>query len=139
MSFSDPDIEHLPFFAITTAFLDSLYSSYYKKIFPFDAAARFFVAFQHRLFYVVLSLGRFNLYANSYGFLARKATQPKKAKGAHWTLALELASLVLFWCWFGALLWGCGSWGSALRYLLVSHIAASPVHLQVPIPSLCST
>ncbi|OBZ79252.1 Delta(8)-fatty-acid desaturase [Grifola frondosa] len=80
----DPDIQHLPFFAVSPVFLKSLWSS----------------------------LARFNLYANSYGFLAKTAFQPKRFKG-------DVGG------------GGRRTWSNILVYLLLSHIAASPVHVQI--------
>ncbi|KAI0361509.1 fatty acid/sphingolipid desaturase [Trametes cingulata] len=127
----DPDIQHLPFFAISPVFLKSLWSSYYKREMTFDAFGKLFVSMQHKLFYVVLSLARFNLYANSYGYLAKTAFEPKRYRGGRWWWWAEVFCLGLFFLWFGAILKGCGSWQKALGYLLVSHIAASPVHVQI--------
>ena len=42
----DPDIQHVPFFAITPKFFDNLYSTYYRRTMLFDAASRFFVSIQ---------------------------------------------------------------------------------------------
>ncbi len=128
---SDPDIQHIPFFAISPVFLKSLWSSYYKREMTFDAFGRFFVSMQHKLFYVVLSLARFNLYVNSWGYLAKTALEPRRARGGRWWWWAEIVCLGLFFVWFGAVLRGCGSWRSGLAYLLVSHVAASPVHVQV--------
>ena len=97
----------------------------------FDRFARFFVAVQHRLFYVVLALARFNLYANSYTFLYRKAWDLKRTRGGRWAWSLELLGITFFWCWFGALLWHCGTWKQSLMYLLVSHVVTGPLHVQV--------
>ncbi|KAJ7492683.1 delta 8-sphingoloid desaturase protein [Mycena latifolia] len=98
---SDPDIEHLPFLAISPAFLDSLWSSYYKRTLHFDRFAHFFTF------------------------------DTKRTRGGRWAWGLEVAGIVFFWCWFGRVLAGCGSWKTSLAYLLVSHIAAAPVHVQI--------
>ncbi|KAJ6575043.1 delta 8-sphingoloid desaturase protein [Mycena capillaripes] len=127
----DPDIEHLPFIAISPVFFDSIWSSYYKRTLHFDRFAQFFVQLQHRLFYIVLLLARFNLYANSYPFILRKAFDTKRVRGGRWAWGLEVAGIVFFWCWFGSVLANCGSWKTSLAYLLVSHIAAAPVHIQI--------
>ncbi|KAH9898300.1 fatty acid/sphingolipid desaturase [Cubamyces lactineus] len=127
----DPDIQHLPFFAISPVFLKSLWSSYYKREMTFDAFGKLFVSMQHKLFYVVLSLARFNLYANSYGYLAKTAFEPRRFRGGRWWWWAEVFGLGLFFVWFGAVLKGCGSWQNRLVYLLVSHIAASPIHVQI--------
>ena len=42
----DPDIQHLPFFAISTRFLDGLRSTYYDRLLAFDAFAKKFLPHQ---------------------------------------------------------------------------------------------
>lgn len=79
---------------------------------------------RHKVYYVVLSLARFNLYALSYGYLATKMPRNR------W-FAFEAAGLVFFWTWFGSLLRGLDGWKMRVAYLLVSHIVTSPVHVQV--------
>ncbi|KAJ7932463.1 delta 8-sphingoloid desaturase protein [Mycena leptocephala] len=120
-----------PFIAISPVFFDSIWSSYYKRTLHWDRFAHFFVQLQHRLFYIVLLLARFNLYANSYPFVVRQAFDTKRARGGRWAWGLEVAGIVFFWCWFGSVLAGCGSWKTSLAYLLVSHVAAAPVHIQI--------
>ena len=94
--YSDPDIQHLPFFAISPVFLKSLWSSYYKREMTFDAASKFLISLQHKLFYIVLSLARFNLYANSYGYLAKTAFEPRRYRGGRWWWWAEVFGLGLF-------------------------------------------
>ncbi|KAF8898813.1 delta 8-sphingoloid desaturase protein [Infundibulicybe gibba] len=120
----DPDIEHLPFFAISPTFFSSLWSSYYKRTMHFDRFAAYFISLQHKIFYLVMAFARFNLYANSYTYLYRKAWDTRRARGG-------VLGLVFFWCWFGAILYGCGSWKKALTYLIVSHAVTSPLHVQI--------
>ncbi|KAL0951280.1 hypothetical protein HGRIS_007991 [Hohenbuehelia grisea] len=127
----DPDIEHLPFFAVSTAFFQSLYSSYYKRVLPFDKASKFFISVQHKLCYIVLAFARFNLYRLSYSFLIRKAFDTKRARGGAWAWRLEVTGIAFFWLWFGSVLYGCGTWQKALGYLVVSHVVTSPLHLQI--------
>ncbi|CCM05206.1 uncharacterized protein FIBRA_07415 [Fibroporia radiculosa] len=127
----DPDIQHIPFFAISPVFLKSLWSSYYKRVMFFDFFGKLFISIQHKLFYVVLSLARFNLYVQSYSYLAKTAFEPRRAKGGRWWWWLEVVALGLFYCWYLAVLRGCGSWRNILAYLLISHIVASPVHVQI--------
>ena len=112
-------------------FFKSLWSSYYKRVMVFDAFAKFFIRFQHKLFYVILGLARFNLYANSYIFLAKTAFQPSKAKGGRWWWWTEVGCIGLFFCWYIAVLRGCGSWQKALGFLLISNVVPSPLHVQV--------
>ncbi|KAH0590815.1 hypothetical protein H2248_000937 [Termitomyces sp. 'cryptogamus'] len=127
----DPDIEHLPFLAISPVFLNSIWSSFYRRTMSFDRVAKTFVALQHNLFYIIMLFGRFNLYVNSYAFLINKAFDTRRAKGGRWAWSLELFGILFFWSWFGRALYGCGSWQTALAYLLVSHAVTSPLHIQI--------
>jgi hypothetical protein len=124
----DPDIQHIPFFAISKQFFGSLWSTYYKRVMALDGFSKAMISLQHRIYYVVLSLARFNLYANSYGYLAG----PKAKRNTLWRF--EVAGVAFYWMYFGSILWAQRSWQMRLGYLLVSHIAASPVHVQVRAP-----
>lgn len=106
----------------------------------FDLPSRFLLSVQHKLFYVVMSLARFNLYANSYSFLIKTARQrvlgkQKRLRGGRWTWWAEVLGLCVFWGWYGFGVLGDlkrkGGWKTAVGYLLVSHIVASPLHVQV--------
>lgn len=132
----DPDIQHIPFFAISPVFLTSLYSSYYDRVMTFDAASKVLIAMQHRLYYVVMSLARFNLYAQSYIFLFKRGVIQGKRGRLWW---LELAGIAFYWNWYIRAVAGCSGWKSQVGFVLISHMAASPVHVQVSNPSLRSS
>ncbi|KZO90790.1 fatty acid/sphingolipid desaturase [Calocera viscosa TUFC12733] len=119
----DPDIQHIPFFAITPQFFNSLWSTYYNRVMAFDAPSRFLIRFQPYLYYVILSLARFNLYANSYVFLA-------KGDRGKWRTA-ELVCIALFWTWFGLILRGVPDWRTRLAFFMISQVVPSPVHVQI--------
>ncbi|TFY53379.1 hypothetical protein EVG20_g10144 [Dentipellis fragilis] len=127
----DPDIQHLPFFAISPAFFKSLYSSYYKRELTFDTFSRYMVAVQHRLFYVIMSLARFNLYRLSYEHLWVTRNDPIKARGGRWAWWLEVVGLVFWWYWYSNVVRGCGTWQKSLMFLLVSNMVPSPLHVQI--------
>ena len=55
---SDPDIQHLPVFAVTSKFFNSVWSTYHNKVLTFDPIAKFLVGYQHYLFYPVMALAR---------------------------------------------------------------------------------
>lgn len=99
----------------------------------FDAPARFLIRLQHRLFYLVMSFARFNLYRLSYEHLWNTRNEPKKARGGRWWWWLEIMGLCVWWAWYGRVLVGTGSWGKAVGYLLISNIVPSPLHVQVRI------
>lgn len=124
----DPDIQHLPFFAISTRFLENIKSTYYQCVLPLDGAARFFLQYQHRLYFLVMCFARFNLYALSYGYLLGF----RKGRSNRFR-SLEVICVTLFWLWYGQLLASIpGKWyGIRLAYLLISHIVTSPLHIQI--------
>ncbi|KAG9099697.1 hypothetical protein FRC07_010503 [Ceratobasidium sp. 392] len=123
----DPDIQHIPFFAISPKFLSSLWSSYYKRIMAHDAFSRVFLSIQHKLFYIVMSLARFNLYANSYIFLIKSGLE--RRRGGFWWM--EIIGILFYWTWYTTVLRGCGDWKTALAYLLISNVVPSPLHVQI--------
>lgn len=127
----DPDIELMPFFAISHRFFDSLKSTYYDKIMPYDAFARFIVPYQHLLYYPVLMLGRFNLYVLSWDYLLM-GRGPKQGI-AWWHRWFEAAGQVFFWSWFGYLMLyrGCPMWWTRVVFVLVSHVMTTPLHVQI--------
>ncbi|KAH8913419.1 fatty acid/sphingolipid desaturase [Atractiella rhizophila] len=125
----DPDIQHIPFFALSTKFFNSMWSTYYKRAMTFDSVSRIMVRMQHKSYYFILAVARVNLFANSYVFLFKNRHVqglPRKL------LFLELLALSLFWLW-----WGYGVVGHlptvGTRWLFgfLAFITASPVHVQI--------
>ncbi|ODM16400.1 hypothetical protein SI65_07907 [Aspergillus cristatus] len=127
----DPDIEHMPFFAISHRFLTNLTSTYYERIMTFDAAANFLLRFQNYLYYPILLFGRFNLYVLSWQYLL--CGQAPKKGPAWWHRWFEIAGQVFFWTWFGygVLYRTIPDWGSRVLFILISHMVTSPLHVQI--------
>ena len=127
----DPDIEHMPFFAISHRFLHSLRSTYYNKVMEYDAAARFFLSIQAYSYYVILCFGRFNLYRLSWQYIIL-GLGPRKGP-AWWHRWLEAVGQVFFWTWFG---YGIvyksidTNWDRFV-FVMVSHIVTMPLHVQI--------
>ncbi|KAL6858212.1 hypothetical protein ACO1O0_005668 [Amphichorda felina] len=128
----DPDIQHMPFFAISSRFFTSLRSTYYNRVMKFDAAARFFIKRQHYLYYPILLMGRFNLYVLAWTYLLDPAQAPRKGP-AWWHRYLEMAGQVFFWYWYGyrLLYLSIPTWSSRIAFLLISHMVTGPLHLQL--------
>ncbi|KAM0754728.1 fatty acid/sphingolipid desaturase [Meredithblackwellia eburnea MCA 4105] len=125
----DPDIQHLPFFAISTKFFNSLRSSYYNRILDFDAFAKFFLPYQHNLYYIIMCFARFNLLALSYGFLITKT--PARSSPLYNFRLVEMFGCCFFWTWFGLLLKAIPGSGNRIMFLLVSFAVTSPLHVQI--------
>ena len=127
----DPDIEHMPFFAISHRFLESLRSTYYDRVMSYDAFAKFTLRYQQYLYYPLLCFGRFNLYRLSWEYLIL-GLGPRKGPAA-WHRWFEIAGQVFFWYWFGyeMLYRSIPTNGGRLVFLLVSHMVTMPLHLQI--------
>merc|ERR1711968_333571 len=82
------------------------------------------VSVQHYLYYPVMAVARFNLYAQSWLLLlSKEKVQHRK---------LEIGTLALFATWFSAMVAFClGSWQEKLAYLLLSHGIAGLLHVQI--------
>lgn len=127
----DPDIEHMPLFAVTHRFLGNLRSSYYDRVMAYDAVSKFMLKIQTWTYYPLLALGRFNLYRLSWDYLiARRG--PRRGPGA-WHWYLEVTGQLFFWGWFGyGILYKMlpDGW-SRFVFVMVSHITSSPLHVQI--------
>ena len=127
----DPDIEHLPFFAISHRFFGNLRSTYYERVMHYNAVAKVFIRLQHHLYYVIMLFGRFNLYRLSWAHILL-GQGPRRGIAA-WHRWLELVGQVFFWTWFGyGILYRSidNNW-SRLVFLVVSHFVTTPVHVQI--------
>ncbi|ODA83403.1 hypothetical protein RJ55_01917 [Drechmeria coniospora] len=127
----DPDIEHMPLFAVSHRLLGNLRSTYYDRLMEFDAVAKVLLRIQSWTYYPFLAFGRFNLYFLSWDHLLANRG-PKKGPGA-WHRWVELLGQLFFWSWFG---YGIvyktipDGW-SRFVFVMVSHIASSPLHVQI--------
>jgi len=120
---NDPDIQHMPIFAVTDSIFGKFFSSYHQKWVTTDAAAKFLVSWQHLLFYPVMFFARFNLYAQSYLLLLSKEYVQFKN--------MELATLVTFAAWFSAMIATLPSWEERIAYAVLSHGLAGVLHVQI--------
>ncbi|KAE9984123.1 hypothetical protein BLS_003021 [Venturia inaequalis] len=127
----DPDIQHMPFFAISHRFLESLRSTYYERIMAFDAFSKFVICAQSSLYYPILCFGRFNLYRLSWEYLL---TGQAPSKGpAWWHRYFEIVGQIFFWSWFGygMLYRSLPTTFDRIMFLLLSHAVTMPVHVQI--------
>ena len=127
----DPDIEHLPFFAVSHRFFTNLFSTYYDRVLPYDAFAKIVVPFQHYLYYPILCFGRFNLYRLSWEYLIL-GLGPRRGQAA-WHRWLEITGQFFFWTWFGYGLIYSSLPDNSTRfsYVMISHMATMLVHVQI--------
>ncbi|KAJ3059067.1 hypothetical protein HDU99_006515, partial [Rhizoclosmatium hyalinum] len=120
----DPDIQHMPFMAVTAKLMNNLYSTYYKRVMEFDAVAKVMIPIQHYTFYVLLAFGRFNLYANSLAYAFSKDRVPHRT--------LELCGIAVYWTWYLGLLSTLRETpGLIVMHILVSHMLTVILHVQI--------
>ncbi|KAK8162172.1 fatty acid desaturase [Phyllosticta citrichinensis] len=127
----DPDIQQLPFFAVSHRYFESLRSTYYDTVLTYDAAAKFLIPLQHFLYYPVLCFGRFNLYVLSWHYLL--GGNAIRRGPAWWHRWFEIAGQLFFWFWFGyATVYRSipGFW-NRIAFVLISHMVTAPVHVQI--------
>lgn len=127
----DPDIQHIPFFAVSHRFFGSLRSTYYDRIMTYDPFAKFMINYQHYMYYPILTFGRFNLYRLSWEYII--LGQGPRNGPAWWHRWFELAGQVFFWTWFG---YGMvyksipNGW-DRFAFVMISHMVTMPVHVQI--------
>jgi sphingolipid 8-(E)-desaturase len=128
----DPDIQLMPFFAVSARLLDSLTSTFYDRVMEYDAFSQFMVQFQHWTYYPILCFGRFNLYFLSWEHLILATGMAKTGITQRFRL-LECVGMVFFWYWFGYLLVyrSIPTWTLRVIYVLISHIVTMPLHVQI--------
>uniref|UniRef100_A0A7S2LV63 Fatty acid desaturase domain-containing protein n=1 Tax=Zooxanthella nutricula TaxID=1333877 RepID=A0A7S2LV63_9DINO len=122
----DPDIQHMPILAVTPKIWDKPYwSTYYTKWVSMDGVARFLVSNQHIVFYPMMALARFNLYAQSL-------IQLCSPEVVHFR-KVELSALAVYFAWVAKVALSMPSWVEVVGWLLVSHAVAGILHVQIVI------
>jgi len=121
----DPDIQHLPFLAVSTRLFTNLFSTYHKKILEFDLFAKFVVRLQHYLFYLIMMFGRFNLYVQSIKFMLTN-------RRCRYRL-LEISSYSLFFLWYITVTYHITGYLNKFMFVFCSHAMSSLLHVQITI------
>jgi fatty acid desaturase len=122
----DPDIQHMPVFAVSEPLLqEPFWSTYHKKQFAVDLVTRSLVSVQHLLFYPVMALARINLYVQSWVNLI---IQPH---GKVPFRSLEICTLLGFFAWILALMWQLPTHAHALTWIFTAHAVSGLLHVQI--------
>ncbi|UJR36780.1 hypothetical protein I4U23_029493 [Adineta vaga] len=119
----DPDIQHLPFFAITPRFFQSIYSTYHKRILSYTWISAAIIQFQHFTYYIIMCFARFNLQIQSYIYLVK---HPRSAYRF-----VEFCSLLMYWYWYILLLSYIPTYTQRFLYLFISYMVTMPLHVQI--------
>lgn len=118
----DPDLQHMPFFVVSSKFFASLTSCYYDRKMNFDAVSRFLVSHQHWTFYPVMGLARINLFAQSFALLLSKHKVPNRGQ--------EILGLLSFWIWYPLLVSCLPNWGERIMFVIASFAVTGIQHVQ---------
>lgn len=118
----DPDLQYVPFFAVSSGYFGSLHSYYYDRKMIFDGVARFLVSYQHWSFYPVMAVARVNLFFQSIALLLSGNRVPNKG--------LDFAGLLFFWTWFSLLVSCLPSWPERIGFVLSSFAVTGIQHVQ---------
>lgn len=118
----DPDLQHMPLFAVSSKLFNSLTSYIYERKMNFDSVARFFVSHQHITFYPVMCFARINLFAQSLILLLTKKKVPHRVQ--------ELFGVLVFWIWYPLLVSCLPNWGERLMFVVASFSVTGIQHVQ---------
>lgn len=121
----DPDIQHLPVFAVSTRFFKSVWSKYYRKLFPFDSVSRTLVQYQHILYMPIMLFARWNLYRLSW------ATLLSDRHRGYLFRRVELAAMCLYYVWGTLLVSTLPTSTARCVFVLLSHALAGVLHHQI--------
>jgi len=119
----DPDIQHIPLFAISDKYFAGVTSLYHNRILKFDGLARLLVSYQHYTFYLIMAVARVNLNIQSLILLATQ-------KNVRWRWA-ELATMALYFAWVAALHSALPTGAQRAVFFFLSHAVAGMIHVQI--------
>ncbi|KAG8391890.1 hypothetical protein BUALT_Bualt01G0234000 [Buddleja alternifolia] len=118
----DPDLQHLPVFAVSSSFFKSLTSQFYNRELTFDPVSRFFVSYQHLTYYPVMIVARFNLYLQTFLLLFSNRKVPDRF--------LNIVGVLVFWTWFPLLVSYLPNWPERILFVLSSFTVTALQHIQ---------
>jgi hypothetical protein len=131
----DPDIQHLPVFAVDPVLVTTkLFSTYANMYMPLSDITHVLVKYQHYLYYPVMAFARFNLYIQSINHALRLSFYGT-AGDYIWRQNLQIASLAGFWTWLLTLTLSLPSWQSRVLFFLPAHIVSGILHVQITLVS----
>ncbi|KAI0188844.1 fatty acid desaturase-domain-containing protein [Astrocystis sublimbata] len=126
----DPDIEHMPFMAVSHRLLQSLRSTYYDRIMEYDAVAKVAIKVQHYSYYIRCLL----VVSICTGYRGPTSSWARVPQGpAWWHRYLEIAGQAFFWTWFGyGIMYKAipTNWDRFV-FFMVCHVVPMPVHAQI--------
>lgn len=118
----DPDLQHLPVFAVSTKLFRNLTSKFYGRELTFDPVSKFLVSYQHYSFYPVMVVGRINLFIQTFLLLFSKRKFPDRA--------VNIMGIIVFWTWYPLLVSCLPTWTERFVFVLASFVVTALQHIQ---------
>ncbi|OAY49084.1 delta(8)-fatty-acid desaturase 2 [Manihot esculenta] len=118
----DPDLQHIPVFAVSSRLFNSITSYFYGRKMNFDPLSRFLVSYQHWTFYPVMCVARVNLFLQTLLLLFSTRKVPDRA--------LNIMGILVFWIWFPLLVSCLPDWPERVMFVLTSFAVTSLQHIQ---------
>ncbi|XP_065848800.1 acyl-lipid (9-3)-desaturase-like [Euphorbia lathyris] len=106
----DPDMQHLPFFALSSEFFNSIRSYVHERNLNFDSLARLLVSYQQWTFYPIMCFARTSLFVQSFSLLFSKRRVPNRCQ--------EILGVVLFWIWYPLLVSCLPNWKERVMFVI---------------------
>lgn len=119
----DPDLQHIPVFAVSTKLFNNMTSIFYGRKMEFDPVARFLISYQHMTYYPVMIVARINLYIQTFLLLLNpKRNVPNRV--------LNILGVMVFWTWFPLLVSCLPNWNERVLFVLTSFTITAFQHIQ---------
>jgi len=118
----DPDLQHMPLFAVSPKLFGNIWSYFYRRTLAFDAASKFFISYQHWTFYPVMCVARINLLTQSALFVLTEKRVLQRF--------LEIAGVATFWAWYPLLVSCLPNWWERVAFVLSSFAICGIQHVQ---------
>eukprot|EP00300_Choanocystis_sp_HF-7_P018755 c20128_g1_i1.p1 GENE.c20128_g1_i1~~c20128_g1_i1.p1 ORF type:complete len:472 (+),score=96.52 c20128_g1_i1:61-1416(+) len=125
----DPDIQYLPFVAITDKFFSHVYSSYYGKEFTFDKFAKAMVTVQHVTYNTIMVIARIFVHVKGIELLLDMKQKIRQR-------IFDLFGMILYFTWYIGLVVFLGGYfgrssSSMVVYAMGCHFMSSLIHIQI--------
>ncbi|XP_074283284.1 acyl-lipid (9-3)-desaturase-like [Silene latifolia] len=118
----DPDVQLMPFLAVSSKFFNSLTSHFHEKTMNFDSFTRFLVSNQHITFYPIVACLRVFMFVQSFNLLFSNRKVVYKNR--------EIIALLVFWVWYPLLISYLPNWYEKITFVVISLGLTGVQHFQ---------
>jgi len=127
----DPDIQNTPLFATCPSQFKDVHSTYYNFRFVWDKACEVVIPYQKYIYYPIMALARFNLYA--LGWCHIISNRSKNSGAPKWARYAEIVGMTVYWYVYGYLLVlrTLPDWPTRVAFVLASHMVSLLLHVQI--------